>query len=173
MGLLITAYSAIRRIEDPGYEPGYAEDDVIHVFTLKGHEARIRDLRRGYYRSTAVEEDFSIGGYSSYSVWRDALAHAIHGVSDETVWERAHVLEAAALAGADMPAFYELIHFADNEGCIGPSVCRKLHRDFMEHQGTFLKWAAWQPYDFGDTYRKFVAAFAIAATGDCGIVQFR
>lgn len=63
--------------------------------------------------------------------------------------------------------FFELIHFADNEGVIGPVVSAKLAKDFRDNYE--------RAKAFGDgywlsKYEKWMAAFEMAA--DNGAVEF-
>lgn len=65
----------------------------------------------------------SYSGYNQYRAW---LCMASYGVDCETVW-------ADPDKYADRP-FFEQIHFADNEGTIGPVTSAKLAQDYLDNR---------------------------------------
>lgn len=93
---------------------------------------------------------FRAGSYSGYGLWRDDLR-----------------LQFNPDTNPDLP-FYELIWFADNEGCIGPDAAKDLLADFREHA------AAYAPREHADYFRQkyedWTTAFELAADG--GLVDF-
>lgn len=184
MGLFITGYAQAVRINDPDFEITDEDErengEACDVHVVRGFEARLRDLPPGHYRVAGRKRFCNMGPYSAYSSWREYLAQVIHDEPIAEVWARASALEASAREGHDMPAFYELIHFPDNTGCIGPSVCKKLHADFVQHDTHFRKWVESQVgvghigrYDAEwliECYVDLRDAFAVAAQG--GLVKF-
>jgi hypothetical protein len=62
--------------------------------------------------------------------------------------------------------FYELIWFADNEGCIGPDAAKDLLADFREHEAAYVPPSGWT----AATYQDWTRAFELAADG--GLVRF-
>lgn len=115
-------------------------------------------MAEGAYAYSGEKYVFRAGSYTGYNQWRDWLSDVV-GVPR---------------AGNGRPnegPFVELIHFADNEGFIGPKTAAELVEDF----------AAWRPRAvaaapaedgayYVEKYDAWAKAFAIAAKG--GAVQF-
>lgn len=114
-----------------------------------------------YARTDKTEEHhFAAGSYHGYGLWRTNLARQFNpGVDDD---------------GMPDPAlpFYELIWFADNEGCIGPDAAVHLLDDFRVHQAVYVpcmgtgEGIGGRPLKYDDWMR----AFELAADG--GLVRF-
>jgi len=106
------------------------------------------------------EVSFRVGSYSYYNHWRDQLAQLIGESSAAAVWEKSD-------AGKDGP-FYDLIHFSDCEGVIGPQTCDRLAqsfdvwRDRAQEHGKKIG-----DRDFFTTYEEFRTAFKAAAGHGC------
>ena len=66
--------------------------------------------------------------------------------------------------------FFELIHFADNEGTIGPEAAARLATDFADGSERWLSTAPVDHWTRGK-YEEWAVAFALAA--DTGLVMFR
>lgn len=58
--------------------------------------------------------------YHGYNIWRDQLCKTVNGFDAKEAWCR---------PDAVIP-FGDIIHFADNEGCIGPVAAARLRDDF-------------------------------------------
>lgn len=170
MGLDIRVFKNAKFVSDNDGD----REDLAYVYTLEGHEARIRDMKRGYYEAEEVMS-FRAGSYSGYNHWRNLLALAIHDMPAEEIWEQASGLEKVAAEGMGMPPFFELINFADNEGCIGPSVSKKLYKDFCEHEAKFTAYIKNKvepdivDWDLGK-YQEWKEAFRLASEN--GFVSF-
>lgn len=153
MGLYVTAYANARRT--PSHNRNFETCDAaghVWAFAYSGMEASYRGLANAdvlgvfensemyvggacYDVSDSERHGFAAGSYTGYNAWREDLAKAFHGVDPGTIW-------ADATKYADQP-FYELITFADNEGCIGPDAARDLLADFEAGQGRWSDyWAA-------------------------------
>jgi hypothetical protein len=118
-------------------------------------------IPNGVYRfETAF--DFRAGSYSGYNYWRNELAKLAGNKQtkyksfngqielryDATVWE--------SKAGP----FWELIDFSDAEGVIGPVVCKRVHKDFLEFQVA----ASMHPDAyFRESYKDWMTAFSMCA----------
>lgn len=167
MGLDISAYRKLTPSPDVAKdeEGNPVEwDAVLHVHpeSLKWADehfpGRSEGVRAGYF--TYEDSDgFRAGSYSGYNVWRDMLARYAGYPSASHVHEQSDP--------GDGP-FIELINFADNEGYIGPVVSAKLAKDFADHESAIIAKAeadgeTW----FIELYRKWRAAFAMAADGGC------
>jgi hypothetical protein len=117
-------------------------------------------LPQGIYE-VAARISFRAGSYSGYNRWREALAELVHSTTPEVIWKAPDEYRGSA--------FYEIIHFSDCEGCIGPKTSRKLAADFAEYEERAREaWGA-DSYEFG-VYQDFRRAFTIAA--DEGAVEF-
>jgi hypothetical protein len=90
------------------------------------------------------------GSYSGYNAWRADLQRQFNPAVDE-----------------DGP-FFELIYFADNEGCIGPEAAKDLLEDFRLHFERYMS-GAHADY-FTAKYQDWTRAFELAADG--GLVDF-
>lgn len=80
--------------------------------------------------------------YSAYNRWRERLCRAVNDCMPERLWDR-HDDDDEAV---ETVPFYELIHFADNEGTLGGGTLRRLLRDFEAH-GEKLKAAGVERVD--------------------------
>jgi hypothetical protein len=124
MGLDITAYG--HADITPEHEVTDACWDAprhVRAFVYKGFERSLRGLVADRcYTVSGFSIDFRAGSYGGYNQWRQELCRAALGVSPETVWSDVGSFQ-------DAP-FFELIHFADNEGTIGPEAAADLAEDF-------------------------------------------
>lgn len=69
--------------------------------------------------------------------------------------------------------FFELIHFSDCEGVIGPKTSLKLYNDFKKHRQVFYAYVEERPIgQISDTYDNFTRAFGVASEMEKGIVMF-
>lgn len=167
MGLDITAYGKIQRIEpQPEYED--TPDDVARLYVNPDFPGRADDIEDGYY-TYGTSHDFAAGSYGGYNVWRNQLAElaGYPAVRHEAGYKPPEMSHAAAAWEVDAGPFWELIHFADNEGCIGTAVSAKLAKDFAEFQS---KADAHPDGLFWSRYAEWRRAFELAADG--GAVDF-
>lgn len=180
MGLDITAYSRLKHVgkheKDVALnegEPGGLDDfcyyeDHVHAFAYSDFPQSFRGIpilgtrtfrdgsgavEGGCFERTAETQEhrFRAGSYSGYGVWRANLAAQFNPERDP-----------------EKP-FFELIFFADNEGCIGPEAAADLLADFREHAGRYSpgeRYAEWHRRSYDDWMR----AFELAADG--GLVHF-
>lgn len=166
MGLGITAYSKLTHLgrhcdgwcPDEEHIQAYAYADFPRSFRgIPVLGERDGAIHGGCYVAgpDTVTFGFHAGSYSGYNHWRADLARQFNP-------------EAGRHQGVDLP-FYELIWFADNEGCIGPEASADLLDDFRAHAD------AYTPGDGGDgwyreKYADWTRAFELAADG--GLVAF-
>lgn len=172
MGVSIVAYKAAVPtgerfpVKDNGVPEGWPEnEDHTQAFAYAGFEQSLDGLTAGdCYEVTDPKRmgDFS---YSGYGRWRADLCRTILGVEPEAIWGDVD-------AYRDRP-FFELIHFADNEGTIGPAAAGRLAEDFAAHRAQYVA-----AHDTTDAFERHVeryddmaAGFAHAAAG--GLVEFR
>ena len=173
MGLDISAYRGLKAAPDAALGgDGNPQDWDSHVvfrqtaldYTEKEWPGRTEGLRAGVYAPTEAFS-FRAGSYSGYNYWRNQLAVLAFGKPAEKVWA-----DASIKAGP----FYELIHFSDCEGVIGPVVSKKLAADFVENQQKAEMSAAAMGLGEGDfflrSYANWRRAFEMASDG--GAVDF-
>lgn len=163
MGLDVTAYSNLTPIGQHTHD-WCQEDDHVVAFAYSNFTASFRGLPvlrtdeqfiyGGCYAHTGTTEThkFQAGSYSGYNAWRGHLRAQFNPDTRP-----------------DQP-FYELIWFADNEGCIGPDAARDLLADFREHAAAYRV-----PDDdvqgwYREKYEAWTRACDLAA--DCGLIRF-
>lgn len=171
MGLDITAYSRLELVgkhtdgwcEDEDHVSAYAYDSFPASF--RGIEVVATDqnlLLGGCYAVTPQTKThrFRAGSYGGYNRWREDLARQFNPYRHDVD---------GGQPDPDLP-FYELIWFADNEGCIGELAAIELLTDFREHA------LAYAPPDtdylghYRERYADWTRAFELAADG--GLVDF-
>lgn len=166
MGLDITAYSWLTSVgrhttdycENDDHVNAYAYDEFpqsfrgIPVLGTTEHSG-VTFLEGGCYALTAETKThgFWAGSYGGYSRWRADLQEQFNP-------ERK----------PDGP-FYELIWFADNEGCIGPEAALDLLDDFRHHATAYNPSASVSSFA-REKYEDWMRAFELAADG--GLVAF-
>lgn len=180
MGLDITAYSRLRPVGfhekvvelnegEPGgltdycYYENHVQAYAYDTFPLSFRGIPVLGMRQlgggdvfmqgGCYEETAGTEilRFRAGSYGGYGEWRGDLQEQFNPGRDPE------------------GPFYELIWFADNEGCIGPEAAKDLLVDFRAHFERYMP-----PEDGRDwfmaKYMDWMRAFELAADG--GLVDF-
>lgn len=165
MGLDITAYSHLSAVGK--HTAGWCEDDDhvtamaydsfpdsfrgIPVISTETHGIT-GFLMGGCYAITEKTEThgFRAGSYSGYNRWREDLQLQFNPKRDPA------------------EPFYELIWFADNEGCIGEIAAADLLADFRQHATDYAA-AHSDEYD-RERYADWTTAFRLAAAG--GLVRF-
>lgn len=179
MGLDITAYSHLTHIGQHTKEPDLNQgepggltdrcyyDNHLEAFAYDIFPASFRGLPvlhadqdsvfGGCYEITdqTVQHGFRAGAYTGYNQWRSDLQRQFNRGRNP-----------------DGP-FYELIWFADNEGCIGPDAAADLLADFRQHADQY------KPYPDGSDsmqswcrgrYADWTRACELAADG--GLIRF-
>jgi hypothetical protein len=161
-GLDITAYSGLTIVESPVLSSdGMPQEKNQVILSPVDFPERFRGLESGKVYQFGSSFDFRAGSYSGYNAWRNELAKLAGyrpSVSfrnkivelryDETVWKGEH------------GPFWELIDFSDAEGVIGPDVCRRVYRDFVQYRSQ----AAQVPDAyFRESYDDWIKAFEMCA----------
>lgn len=160
MGLDVTAYETAALL-DPHETADSCYDDHLQAFVIDPSFDRslgglIADRCYNVSGRTATVSN-SYGGHGAF---RDRLARTFLGVSAPTVWY-------AADQYADRP-FFELIHFADNEGTIGPAAASDLLADFEAGRD---RWRSTIDHEWlRGKYDEWTEVFRCAASG--GLVDF-
>lgn len=149
MGLDISVYKNAKKVTDPdevkyvmehpdapsegAYEKGYRIPYLNDAF-----ESRFEGLEVTPYEF-AEEWGFRAGSYSGYGSWRRELAELV-GVQDlESFWRTCDAMEKQGVT-PDLP-FWQLLHFSDCEGAIGPVACKALAKDFAEWEERAVEFA--------------------------------
>ena len=188
MGVSITAYSRMEVTEPHPLTDDCYDADHVNVFADPSHAASYEGLAdadkttttdRGWtfiggrcYQPTQQTKtldvaDMSHGGYSR---WRAIVARAAYGVSPEDVWANLDRFTGAP--------FIELVHFADNEGSIGPVAAARLAAAFSDpaRRTHYLETLLWQGFEprivdyYAGWWDAFAAGFTLAADG--GLVRY-
>lgn len=160
MGLDVTALRQVRYLGTDGDEDDMYENGFVHAYVNDDFAGRADGRKSGYYEA-ADRLDFRAGSYSTYNMFREALAQMALGISAEIVWLNGERYR-------DAP-FYELIQFADNEGIIGPAPAKRLAEAFAAHDAQAR--ASWgEDSYYYLTYRRFRQGFEMAA--DDGLLDF-
>ena len=121
------------------------------------------ESEQGYFRA---------GSYSGYNHWRNELAIMAGYDGAQGVWNdfnnNLRYLKLKKLSGelAQLKPFYELIHFSDCDGLIGPEICKKLYQDFVNFEDKAKK----EDENFYELYLMWKEAFRVASDG--GLVCF-
>jgi hypothetical protein len=177
MGLDITAYSRLNHIGRHAIDPALNEgesgphcyyENHVDAFAYDSFPESYRGLPvigtsthggTGFMVSGCFEETpetevhgFRAGSYGGYNQWRENLQQQFNP-------ERL----------PDGP-FYELIWFADNEGCIGPDAARDLHIDFAQHADKYRALHVDEDSWYVGKYDDWTRAFDLAAQD--GLVRF-
>lgn len=159
MGLDITAWEFIKELPPHERSDDCYEGDPPHVSLYAG-DFPISEKGLEVGRCYAVSGEalgWRAGSYSGYGEWRNWLSETMLGVEAPVVWNDE--------AWQDAP-FYELIHYSDCEGLIGPEVCAKLAADFDNNRDKLpersLPWL-W----YLDLYEQWSQGFHLAANHGC------
>ncbi|OMF32348.1 hypothetical protein [Paenibacillus peoriae] len=157
MGLDITAYKRITKVENPQFDE---DGDLVDWNkqwrtdgSMKWSEQHWPGRAEGVDFDTVYSFDesygFRAGSYSGYNWWREKLA-----------------------GFAGKVAFQELIEFSDCEGVIGPVVSAKLAKDFETYEEQAKQYSS--TIEAGEwwfeKYQTWKMAFEMAADG--GAVDF-
>lgn len=147
MGLDVTACKNVKLIIEPKISEA---DELIQVY--HGHFGeQCGELQDGSYYNCEEEDWFCGMSYGSYSHFRNELAkiggwpeYKVSKPSyDDVDYEDKRFCydfpNVASILNHDSDevhgAFVEVINFSDCEGFICSEFCKKLHKDFLDHQG--------------------------------------
>lgn len=181
MGLDITAYSKLRAVGLHTEETWCDNEDHIGAFAYASFPASFEGLpilgtktaggctffEGGCYEPTDGTKtlDFPAGSYLGYGLWREDLARQFNPARVHRDELPAHMDE----PDPELP-FYELIWFADDEGCIGELAAANLLADFEAHAGRYSPGAGLYSGGWREKYHDWTEAFRLAADG--GLVRF-
>ena len=156
MGLDISYYETITPADCTREQVEDEYERYIHWYTVEGFESRLDGIEGEYMEVSGQRGGFRAGSYGGYNHWRNLLAQVIHDKDAEYFW---------STSPCDGP-FYELINFADNEGCIGPKTCAKLAKDFEDYGEKFASDPRVDDWD-RQKYMDWCRAFQCAANTGC------
>lgn len=181
MGLDIIYLSGLTPYTGALDKHGDPEDEsTIHLYENPDFPGRAEGVPDGHYKYES-REHFRAGGYGWYNAWRNDLAKMagypeasgeIPGVFGGTRTHTGHDVGAWHSGGGP---FFELIHFSDCEGTIGPAVSKKLADDFAKYQEAADSFIGTHDDGkpggyFAKTYAEFRKAFEVASNN--GAVDF-
>lgn len=165
MGLDITAYSKLTAVGQHSTSDWCEDEDHVDAFAYASFPVSFRGIPVLTTESTGSGESFLQGG--CHAITDATETHSFHAGSygGYNRWREGLRQQFNPGLKPDGP-FYELIWFADNEGCIGPDAARDLLAEFREHATTYV------PRDDYDRskYVDWTRAFELAADG--GLVSF-
>ena len=149
MGLDISVYRNAKKVTDPEkvkavmeHEEGPREGAYEHNYEFPYINPHFKSRAEGLEEVPYEAEgsgSFRAGSYSGYGLWRKELALLV-GITDiEAFWKRCDELESSGRT-PDAP-FWQLLHFSDCEGAIGPDVCKPLAKDFADWEDRARKHA--------------------------------
>jgi hypothetical protein len=177
MGLWIRAFSQMSLTEPHEVTDACFDVEPYHrrSFIYDGHDQSLRGLVRDRcYAPTegTVQHEILSLSYTGYGAWRANLSWVALGVAPETVWRNLDDYR-------DRP-FFEVIHFADNEGVIGPEAAADLLADFEAAMADGLRdrFAAALPNGWDIQHRAHYAALlddwviGLRLAADGGLVFF-
>ena len=164
MGLDIDYYERVAYLDPQPSDDEYDalwETGARRLYAEPNFPGRNDDLKDGVYLVGGEQGNFRAGSYSGgYNRWREALSLAAHGVMPEVIWKGEEG------DGWEHRPFFELLHFSDCEGVLGPQTCARLAADFVEMRETVLpKWDPDDPNEsyYREKYDEWQHAFEIAA----------
>lgn len=185
MGLDVTAYTKVKKVEVVLDDDGHPVDEAIydtHVMAwVNGSRGQHDHLEHKAFYSYVEDFGFRAGSYSGYNAWRDALARLAGyeeteytdfylAVDGDDRKRKSHA--AACWDGERQGPFAEMFDFSDAEGSIGPVTSAKLAKDFADFEERARTFAAWPDDDgwFFKVYLDWKKAFEMAA--DDGMLDF-
>lgn len=168
MGLGVAYYSKARRVP-PEDEAAIRldEDGAKEVADARGwvmphinphFPGRADPIEEGAYRAVRGG-GFRAGSYSGYNVWRRWLGSLVDVEVGDDWWNDPDV----------KAPFFELLHFSDCEGTIGPVASAKLAEDFDRYREK-ARASDSSALQFFELYEEWAEAFHVAADG--GWVDF-
>lgn len=160
MGLDVTVYKNIKRTNSD-------EDYDFTAFVIDPTwEHKIKNLEKGAKYEGEVSGGNVSYAYSSHSRFREHLLklqdrHDLLKKDGTVDWERLDKFP-------ELP-FYELINFADNEGCLDWETNEKLYNDFKACEGKAVKYAENEHY-FIEHYKSWLNVFENGKQRDAVVV---
>lgn len=164
MGLDITAFSGAKLLPAHVNLGTWCEvEDHVQAYAYASFPRSFRGLAdpdkvfggmiggRCYDVSESKRHAFRAGSYSGYGHWRARLSDTFK------------------VNGPEDP-FYELVHFADNEGCIGPEAAIDLYGDFVAHKDAWVAECGNEDTWHLPVYDDWTLACELAA--DNGFIEF-
>lgn len=164
-GLDVTAYEKLSIVPSPQFDSDGEPEGENQVHLAPGpFPERFAGLTAGKVYRYESAFGFRGGPYSWYNYWRNELAKLAGNAQttyktfdgktelryDATVWKN------------KTGPFWELIDFSDAEGVIGPIVCKRVSKDFVQYQDAASK----HPDEyFRASYQDWMKAFAKCANG--------
>lgn len=162
-GLDVTAYEKLTAVLSPKLD-SYGEPSEPNQIQLAPVDfaERFDGLTAGQVYRYESAFDFSAGSYTGYNYWRNELAK-LAGY-EQTPYKsfngETELRYDAAVWNGEKGAFWELIDFSDAEGVIGPVVCKRVYKDFLQYEAVASKHS--DEY-FRTSYQDWMRAFSMCA----------
>lgn len=162
-GLDITAYEKLTTVRSPQFDK---DEQPIGKNQVKlapvDYAERFAGLTAGRVYRYRSSFDFRAGSYSGYNFWRNELAKLAG--NEQTRFKsyngKTELRYDATVWNEKKGPFWELIDFSDAEGVIGPVVCKRVYKDFLQYEGAALKHPE---EDFRSSYKDWMKAFSMCA----------
>lgn len=162
-GLDVTAYERLALVPSPQFDSD-GEPQGPNQVKLAPVEftERFAGLTAGNVYRFESAFDFRAGSYSGYNYWRNELAKLAG--NEQTPYKsfngKTELRYDAAVWKNKKGPFWELIDFSDAEGVIGPVVCKRVYKDFLQ----FREVASKHPDEyFRESYKDWMKAFSMCA----------
>lgn len=161
-GLDITAYRNLTIVKSPRLtSDGIPEGKNQIILSPSGFPERFQGLESGKVYKFKSNFEFRAGSYSGYNYWRNELAKlAGYEQSPYTFNGKTELRYDATAWGQEKGPFWELINFSDAEGVIGPHVCKKIYKDFVQYSNEAKQHADMY---FRESYENWKKAFSMCA----------
>lgn len=165
MGVTCTAFEHVRLVEAGPYEH-FGTCRLEEEYELRN---RVFLARYAFDRSDGLPDGlYEISGrtasvdhsYLGYNAFREQICRIVLEVEPRVVWDAPE-----DFAGR---AFVDWIHFADNEGFLGPRTCSRLAANFQFYRPA-IEARMDDPWLMGQ-YDRWVEVLGIAA--DTGVVRY-
>lgn len=162
-GLDVTAYEKLTIVTSPQFdEDGEAVGkNQVELAPVEFAE-RFAGLTAGKVYRYQSSFEFRAGSYSGYNYWRNELAKlaGYKRTPYKSYDGKTELRYDATVWNIKKGPFWELIDFSDAEGVIGPVVCKRVYKDFLQYQVV----AAKHPDEyFRSSYEDWKKAFAMCA----------
>lgn len=157
MGLDVSVYTHVKKVSKD------IEDYDFVAFVIdKAWNDRIKNLEDGaHYVGKCADAGVSYS-YGSHTIFRNLLCTMLGYKEDEWLNENSGW-------NTEIP-FFELFHFADNEGCIDWETSAKLYNDFVKYNADFKRLYSDMP-NWYNRYNDWQEVFKTAKEN--GVVNFR
>lgn len=162
-GLDVTAYEKLTIVPSPQLDSDGEQRGPNHVkLAPVEFVERFAGLIAGKVYRYQSAFGFRAGSYSGYNYWRNELAKLVGNeqMPYKSFNGKTELRYDATVWNIKRGPFWELIDFSDAEGVIGPVVCKRVYKDFLQYQVAASK----HPDEyFRISYQDWMKAFSMCA----------